>query len=765
MWNVGSHPDPAPDDPAPGAVPTRPERVGPPAGATRREDVPSATRRENVPHPTRREAAEPRPVAPADSAPGGLSPELTARLTGCTPMRTTGGEAQLWRVRDSAHQDAERVLKVYLPQIEPDPAVLAQLTAIRSRHIVTIVEVGTLADGRFFELMEYLPGGSLRSHGAGRLPFDQGSVTEIVRQLADGLATLHGHGITHRDLKPDNVLVRTGPNEMVLTDFGLSRNLDSSVRFTTAARTSAYAAPEAWAGHVSPARDWWSLGIMVLELVTGQRPFAGLDERMIQVAVTTRPVPVDAITDPRLGLLCAGLLVADDKKRWNGEQVRDWLAGGSPAVPDRRVPIDVTSFEFGGQRYVDPESLAVAMARDWRRAARNFGISPSPSWTALTTWLHQFDDPDRSPAGVVEVRLDLLNQLERSREQPNAKLVRLLAGLNPRQPPVYRQAHVDVPRLRQLARTAQDESPGNPGTARAREIIGELWSGRLLAVLARFDGGAQLDQVGGRWATLVGELNAAVTVLKRNPRLASAFSRRTHRPGALAAMLELAGGAPRGDDWVREIRDRADALPVPVDWYADIVRWAGDDPVRAYAALYASGVAMAEAQQAEIDRRAAEQARLAREQAWADHEQRRLAGRGGALRIAALTATTLAGLWLLAALFANKSPWLLLVAVAAGTHFFAECWLADQLGADYHPTYSLRQTLREAAGRIGVRMRNAPGRWALGIGLAILAVAITAWLLPIVAVGATAAHLAWTVVRHRRWTAAHDAEHQRALTP
>ena len=126
------------------------------------------------------------------------------------------------------------------------------------------------------------------------------------------------------------------------------------------------------------------------------------------------------------------------------------------------MPIEATAFEFDGYRFYDPESLSVAMAKSWRLAARRYGISPSPSWSALTDWLKQFNDPDHYPAGAVEARLDLLNELEASTEVPNVKLLRLLAGLNPKHPPVYRQAHIDAAKLRELARRAQDGEPGEP---------------------------------------------------------------------------------------------------------------------------------------------------------------------------------------------------------------------------------------------------------------------------------------------------------------
>jgi eukaryotic-like serine/threonine-protein kinase len=715
-----------------------------------------ATRREHAqPAPTRRETPGATwSVLSLDAMPA----RLAGRLSDPVPLPVVGAEAHLLRVRDIAHPDGERVLKVYFPYIEPDRDVWSQLGSIRSKHVVEVVETGRLADGRFFELMEYLPDGSLRDAGAGSRVFAVEDITEMVRQLATGLAALHERGITHRDLKPDNVLVRG--TELVLTDFGLSRRLNSSAHFTTGARTSAYAAPEAWAGHVSPARDWWSLGIMVLELATGQQPFHGLDERMIQKAVATRPVPVDGVADARLNRLCAGLLVSDERKRWSGKEVRDWLAGASPGVPDRRLPVDATAFEFDGHRFRDPESLAVAMAGNWRLAARRFGISAGPSWRAFTKWLHQFDDPDLYPAGVVEQRLDLLGRLEKSREKPDAKLVRLLAGLNPGQPPIYRQRHVDAAMLRDLARQAQNGDQDRSGARQAQEIIGEIWDGQLLGVLARFDGAAELGSIRKRWSAAVQQFRDAVAT---HPRLSAAYSARAHGPIALAATLELAAGAPLGDDWLRALRDRAGALPVPVPWFDELLRWVGTNPIRAYAGLYAAEVARSEAQQTVIEHETAERARRARQQAWADRERRRQAGRAAAVGRAAAGAMVLTGLWLIVVLFAKKTPELALVMVAIAAHFGAELWLANDMAADYHPRYSLWQTVREALGRVGESMVDAPRGWAFGLLALLVLLSFASWLAPLVAVAAAIAHLVWAATRRNRWAAAHQQEHQQVL--
>jgi eukaryotic-like serine/threonine-protein kinase len=731
------------------------------------------------PHRTRRENQDPVSATRREPATEGSSPtafpsllapdlfpdRLRASIQGAKLWKTSG-EAQLFLVTDAPDADKQLVLKIYFPHIDPDPTVSAQLPALRSRHIVEVLETGRLADKRAFELMPHLPAGTLRENGAGSHAFDRSSIVEMVRQLTEGLRTLHRCGIIHRDLKPENVLVRkAGKNiDLVLSDFGLSRKLTGTAHFTAVGQTPTYAAPESWAGHVSRALDWWALGMMVLELATGRQPFTGLDVLMVQKAVTTKPVPVDAVTDPRLNRLCAGLLVSDETLRWNEVQVLDWLGGGDPAVPDRRAPIEVSEFEFTSRRFTDITSLTEAMARDWRLAAGRFGVARGPSWRAFTAWLEQFNDPNRNDNGVVEARLDLLGRLERSKEKPDVKLLRLLAGLNQKLPPIYRQAHVDRAKLRELARNAQAEDH-SPETTQAREIVDELHAGNLLVVLSGFAGAAELGQVAIDWAARLRELNDAAAHLRGHDELRTVFASGRNLTGARAAMLELAAGGQCGQDWLRQLSDQAAALAEPVPWFDEVRRWVGGDQVRAYAGLYAVGVAAAEADAAVRARLAEEQARQARERAWSDRERQRLDRRGNAIGRASLSVSVLSLLWLFAAVVAPDTEALGLVLLVVLTHWAVELTLAGTLAADYHPQYALGQRMRVAAGRIGRRMRGAPRRWTIGIVVVLLVFGLLAWIAPLAAVLAGAAHLWSGARRHRRWKAAHEQDRQQVTQP
>lgn len=159
------------------------------------------------------------------------------------------------------------------------------VAALNHPHIVTIFSVEE-ADGVHFLTMELVEGHSLdRLIPPGGLPVER--IVEIASALADALAAAHGKGIVHRDLKPANVMVGEHYRIKVL-DFGLAKDTRATgpndATLTSAAHTAtgvvmgtpAYMSPEQVQGQVLDHRtDLFSLGILLYELATGQRPFRG----------------------------------------------------------------------------------------------------------------------------------------------------------------------------------------------------------------------------------------------------------------------------------------------------------------------------------------------------------------------------------------------------------------------------------------------------------------------------------------------------------
>lgn len=127
--------------------------------------------------------------------------------------------------------------------------------------------------------MQFLDGGTLASRiKQGAIP--QSEALPLIEDMADGLSAAHRAGVVHRDFKSGNVMLveRDGRTQAVITDFGLARDIrgDPSRTLTQFAGTPDYMAPEQIRGEeVSPATDIYAFGVVMYEMVTGQRPFTG----------------------------------------------------------------------------------------------------------------------------------------------------------------------------------------------------------------------------------------------------------------------------------------------------------------------------------------------------------------------------------------------------------------------------------------------------------------------------------------------------------
>jgi eukaryotic-like serine/threonine-protein kinase len=172
---------------------------------------------------------------------------------------------------------------------------------------------------------------------------------ESFRQLAGALCALHEAGVVHRDIKPSNVLVaRDG--RVVLLDFGLALELSSEDLAQTVqmAGTPAYIAPEqAEGGLTSAAGDWYCVGVMLYEALTGRMPYAGSMIDVLNAKRTQDPVPPQEIVSglpEDLCLLCQDLMHRDPKARPTGQQILDRF-GGAHAGDRQKI-----AREASGQR-------------------------------------------------------------------------------------------------------------------------------------------------------------------------------------------------------------------------------------------------------------------------------------------------------------------------------------------------------------------------------------------------------------------------------
>lgn len=175
--------------------------------------------------------------------------------------------------------------------------------SLQQANIVPVLAAGEV-DGLPYFTMPFVEGESLRGRlGGSGLPI--GDVLAILRDVAKALAYAHAHGIVHRDIKPDNVLLSGGT--AVVTDFGIAKALSASVtagsggtltQLGTAIGTPAYMAPEQVAGdpNLDHRVDLYALGCLAQELLTGKSPFADrTPQKMLAAHLSEAAAPVTSL--------------------------------------------------------------------------------------------------------------------------------------------------------------------------------------------------------------------------------------------------------------------------------------------------------------------------------------------------------------------------------------------------------------------------------------------------------------------------------------
>ena len=262
-----------------------------------------------------------------------------------------------------------------------DPTALARfkqefrsLCDITHPNLVNLYDLFAIED-RWFFTMELVLGRDFISHvrrptathagvtvadGPGRKStradgmFDEPRLRDAIHQLALGVSALHQAGKLHRDVKPTNVLA-SDDGRIVLLDFGLTADLEESRGRHSGERdivgTIAAMSPEQAAGAtVTPASDWYSVGVMLFQSLTGELPFKGSREEIL-IAKRTRTAPrADTLVSglpEDLVELCAALLEREAGKRPGGREITTIATGQQTAASDedeapelsRAVPI------------------------------------------------------------------------------------------------------------------------------------------------------------------------------------------------------------------------------------------------------------------------------------------------------------------------------------------------------------------------------------------------------------------------------------------
>ncbi len=211
-----------------------------------------------------------------------------------------GGMGIVYRARDE-RLDRDVALKFLPPHMSTDEAAKKRFlvearaaASLEHPNICTVHEIGETTDGQLYIVMGCYEGQTLDVRIASG-PMTPGEAIRIACELARGLAKAHDRRIVHRDVKPANIML-TNDGLVKILDFGIAKLADRNVTQSIGViGTLAYMSPEQAFGEAVDSRaDVWALGVVLYEMLTGQRPFRGPGQQAVLYSILTGEVePVE----------------------------------------------------------------------------------------------------------------------------------------------------------------------------------------------------------------------------------------------------------------------------------------------------------------------------------------------------------------------------------------------------------------------------------------------------------------------------------------
>jgi hypothetical protein len=221
-----------------------------------------------------------------------------------------GGTGEVYRARNTVTGQTVAIKALSKQFSGTDQAVElmrreAQMRDVRDDAVVRYSECSRSDQGHVFLVMDFIDGPSLADQMAQRA-MDPRELMIVAHRVSQGLVAAHGHGIVHRDLSPDNVILRGGQAERAtLIDFGIAKDTASGARTIVGndfAGKYEYASPEQLEGRAEVRSDLYSLGATLLAAFRGRVPFEGaLPGEMIRRKQS--PLDTDGVPEPLKGLI------------------------------------------------------------------------------------------------------------------------------------------------------------------------------------------------------------------------------------------------------------------------------------------------------------------------------------------------------------------------------------------------------------------------------------------------------------------------------
>ena len=257
-----------------------------------------------------------------------------------------GGMGSVYLARESA-LDRLVAIKVLPPEVTGDPETRERFrreartaAKLTHPHIVPLYSFGE-SDGLLWFVMGYVAGETLAAK-LERIPrLDPEIARRVLADVADALDYAHSHGIVHRDVKPENILIEDSGGKALLADFGVARAGTGSTTLTTAGAlvgTPLYMSPEQASGErdLDGRSDIYSLGVVGYKMLAGRTPFEGGELRAVLAAHITQPAPAlpDGIPEALSGTIRRALAKVPTERWGSGSEFRRALGTGEMITAD-----------------------------------------------------------------------------------------------------------------------------------------------------------------------------------------------------------------------------------------------------------------------------------------------------------------------------------------------------------------------------------------------------------------------------------------------
>jgi serine/threonine protein kinase len=302
-------------------------------------------------------------------------------------------------------------------------------------NIVVVFDAGE-EDGLYYITMELVEGKSLQAHLDGGMAFALPRVLRIMEQTCSALQFAHERNVVHRDIKPANIML-TADDTVKVTDFGTAKILQFGTMQQTAhvMGTPSYMSPEQVKGRAVDGRsDIFSLGVLLYEMVTGEKPFPGQNiTTVIYKIVNEEPVPprqIDPSIHPGISAVVMKALSKEPETRYQScremlEDLRNYRGiapGGSPdktmvaggmagmGAPNATLPLAGTGVGAQGGRTFHPEDpMTVATTRSLNARASSPNQTPVVRRTGPIQPITLVEEPKKkSVIGSIFIALVLI---------------------------------------------------------------------------------------------------------------------------------------------------------------------------------------------------------------------------------------------------------------------------------------------------------------------------------------------------------------------